>query len=76
MIEGAVFVRFGDVFEGLLPARSLGRERFEIDRLAVAMVGSSSGQRVRLGDTIDVAVRSVDRALGRSLLDRGPPARA
>jgi ribonuclease R len=75
MIEGAVFVRFGDVFEGLLPARRLGRERFELDRLAVAMVGLSSGQGLRLGDTIDVTVSSLDRALGRSLLDRGPPSR-
>ena len=76
MIEGAVFVRFGDVYEGLLPSRSLGSERFELDRLAVAMVGLSSGQRVRLGDTIDIVVRSVDRALGRSLLDRGAAVRA
>ena len=74
MIEGGVFVRFGDVFEGLLPARRLGRERFEIDRLAVAMVGLSSGRRVRLGDAIDVKVGSLDRARGRSLLDRGPAA--
>ena len=72
MIEGGVFVRFGDVFEGLLPARRLGRERFEIDRLAVAMIGLSSGRRVRLGDAIDVTVGSIDRARGRSLLDRGP----
>jgi ribonuclease R len=71
MIEGGVFVRFGDVFEGLLPARRLGRERFEIDRLAVAMIGLSSGRRIRLGDAIDVTVSSLDRARGRSLLDRG-----
>ena len=71
MIEGALFVRFGDVFEGLLPAGRLGRERFEIDRLGVAMVGLSSGRRHRLGDAIDVRVRSVERARGRVLLDRG-----
>ncbi len=74
MIEGGVFVRFGEVFEGLLPARRLGRERFELDRLAVAMVGQSSGRRFRLGDAIDVTVASLDRARGRSLLDRGPAA--
>jgi ribonuclease R len=76
MIEGGVFVRFGEVFEGLLPARRLGRERFEIDRLAVAMIGLSSGRRIRLGDAIDVTVSSLDRARGRSLLDRGPAAHA
>jgi ribonuclease R len=70
MIEGALFVRFGEVFEGLLPARRLGRERFEIDRLGVAMVGQTSGRRHRLGDPIDVRVQSVDRPRGRVLLDR------
>src|SRR5207245_384290 len=70
VIEGGLFVRFGEVFEGLLPARRLGRERFEIDRLAVAMVGLSSGRRVRLGDAIGVVVRSIDRARGRGLLGR------
>ena len=71
LIEGALFVRFGDVFEGLLPAGRLGRERFELDRLGVAMVGTTSGRRHRLGDAIDVRVRSVERARGRVLLDRG-----
>ncbi|MDX6546862.1 MAG: ribonuclease, partial [Gaiellales bacterium] len=70
MIEGALFVRFGEVFEGLLPARQLGRERFELDRLAVSMVGLSSGRRFRLGDPIGVSVRSIERARGRALLDR------
>jgi ribonuclease R len=70
MIEGAVFVRFGDVFEGLLPVRRLGRERFEIDRLGVAMVGMTSGRRHRLGDPIEVRVQTVERARGRVLLDR------
>jgi len=70
MIEGALFVRFGGVFEGLLPVRTLGRERFELDRLAVAQVGRSSGRRVRLGDPIGVTVRSIERMRGRVLLDR------
>jgi ribonuclease R len=70
MIEGAVFVRFGEVFEGLLPARRLGRERFEIDRLGVAMAGRTTGRRYRLGDRITVRVQSVDRPRGRVLLDR------
>ncbi len=74
LIAGGLFVRFGEVFEGLLPAGALGRERFELDRLAVALVGRSSGQRFRLGDAIDVRVRSIDRARDRVLLDRGHPA--
>jgi ribonuclease R len=76
LIEGAVFVRFGDVFEGLLPVRRLGRERFEIDRLGIAMVGTTSARRHRLGDAVDVRVQSIERARGRVLLDRaGRPGR-
>jgi len=70
MIEGALFVRFAEVFEGLLPVRRLGRERFEIDRLGVAQVGRTTGRRYRLGDSIGVRVQSIDRARGRVLLDR------
>ena len=70
LIEGAVFVRFGEVFEGLLPARALGRERFELDRLAVAQVGQASGRHHRLGDPVTVTVRSIERMRGRVLLDR------
>ena len=39
LIEGALFVRFDGVFEGLLPAGRLGGEWLELDRLGVAMVG-------------------------------------
>jgi ribonuclease R len=74
MIEGALFVRFGDVFEGLLPAGRLGRERFELDRLGVTMVGLTSGRRHRLGDAMAVRVRSIERARGRVLLDRATAA--
>jgi exoribonuclease R len=70
MIEGALFVRFAEVFEGLLPVRRLGRERFEIDRLGVAQVGRTTGRRHRLGDPMVVRVQSIDRARGRVLLDR------
>jgi ribonuclease R len=69
LIEGALFVRFGEVFEGLLPVRRLGRERFEIDRLGVAQVGRTSGRRHRLGDALQVRVQSIERARGRVLLD-------
>jgi ribonuclease R len=70
LIGGAAFVRFGEVFEGLLPARRLGRERFELDPLGVSLVGLTSGHRHRLGDVIDVRVQSIERARGRVLLDR------
>ncbi len=69
LIEGALFVRFDGVFEGLLPAGRLGRERLELDRLGVAMVGETTGRRVRLGDPLAVRVRSIERPRGRVLLD-------
>jgi ribonuclease R len=69
LIGGAAFVRFGDVFEGLLPARTLGPERHELDPLGVALVGVRSGHRVRLGDSLTVRVRSIDRSGGKVLLE-------
>ncbi len=71
LIEGAVFVRFGGVFQGLLPAGRLGGgERWELDRLGVYLAGGTTGARLRLGDEIRVRVRSIDRPRGRVLLNR------
>jgi ribonuclease R len=72
LIEGAVFVRFDGLFEGLLPARALGDDWFALDRLGVAMVGSRTGSRLRLADPLTVRVRSADAATGRVLLDSSP----
>ncbi len=71
LAEGGLFVRFGEVFEGLLPARFLGGEWFDRDELEVALVGRSSGHRYRVGDPIGVSVRSIDRPRGRVLLEPG-----
>jgi ribonuclease R len=70
LIESALFVQFEEVYDGLLPARVLGREWFEPDQLGVAMVGRTSGRRYRLGDPIEVTVRSIERPRGRVLLHR------
>jgi ribonuclease R len=70
LIDSAVFVQFEDVFDGLLPARMLGRDWFEPDRLGVSLVGRSTGRRYRLGDPAHIVVRSVDRPRGRVLLHR------
>ncbi len=69
LIAGGMFVRFGDVFEGLLPARLLGSDRLVLDPLGVALVGQRTGRRVRLGDPVDVRVRSIDRLAGKVLLE-------
>jgi ribonuclease R len=65
LIEAGAFVRFGDVFEGMLPVRVVGPEWFDLDRLEVALVGRSSGRRLRLGDAVDVRVSGIDRVRGR-----------
>jgi ribonuclease R len=73
LIGSGLFARFGDVFEGFLPARLLGGDYFEPNVLATALEGRRSGRRYRLGDPIEVRVESIDRARGRVSL--GPASR-
>ncbi|MDX6636349.1 MAG: ribonuclease [Solirubrobacterales bacterium] len=72
VIRSAAFVTFGgelgDVYEGMLPARRLPGDRYELDRAEVALVGRGSGSRVNLGDPISVRVAGVDPARGRAEL--------
>jgi ribonuclease R len=73
LIGAGLFVRFGDVFEGFLPARRLDpRERFDSDEHGVALVGRASGRRIRLGDELSVVVTAVDPPRGRATLDLLP----
>jgi ribonuclease R len=69
VIGAGAFVRFGgalgDVYEGLLPARVLRGERFDLNRTETALVGRRSGRAVRLGDPLTVRVDSVDAPRGR-----------
>jgi ribonuclease R len=80
LIGAGLFVRFGDVFEGFLPARRLDpRERFDSDEHGVALVGRASGRRIRLGDELSCVVTAVDPPRGRATLDLVPeeePSRA
>jgi len=73
LIRAGAFVAFGgelgDVYEGLLPARRLGTERFELDETETALVGSESKRRLRLGDPISVQVSRVEAARGRADLE-------
>ena len=73
VIRSAAFVSFGgelgDVYEGMLPARRLPGERYELDRAEVALVGRGSGARVSLGDPISVRVAGVDASRGRAELE-------
>ena len=65
VIGSGIFIRFGEVFEGFLPARRLHGEFFEIDQLGIALVGRTTGRTFRLGDAISVRVESVSRNEGK-----------
>jgi ribonuclease R len=65
LIGSGLFVRFGEVFEGFLPARRLHGEFFEINQLGTALAGRTTGRRYRLGDAIRVRVHSIARNEGK-----------
>jgi ribonuclease R len=65
VIGSGIFVRFGDVFEGFLPARRLAGDWFEPTSLGTALVGRRAGGTFRLGDTIAVKVERIQRAEGK-----------
>ena len=71
MIGSGLFIRFGDVFEGFLPARRLHCEFFELNQLGTALAGRTTGRRYRLGDPIDVRVESIARNEGKVELALG-----
>jgi ribonuclease R len=65
VIPSGLFVRFGDVFEGYLPARRLPGDYFEMNTLGTALAGRRSGRVFRLGDAIKVVVEEVRRWEGK-----------
>jgi ribonuclease R len=65
VIGSGLFVRFGEVFEGYVPARRLPGEYFEIDALGTMLAGRRSGKRFRLGDPIAVTVEEIRRHEGK-----------
>jgi ribonuclease R len=74
VIRAGAFVRFGgelgDVYEGFVPARTMGDERFELNEAETALAGRESGATLRLGDPISVRVSEVVPARGRVDLER------
>jgi ribonuclease R len=65
MIASGLFIRFGDVFEGYLPARRLAGDYFELNELSTAMAGRRGGGTYRLGDPIKVLVEKIEKAEGK-----------
>jgi ribonuclease R len=65
VIGSGLFVRFGEVFEGYLPARRLQGDYYELNDLGTALVGRRGGRRYRLGDPVDVKVEGIRKAEGK-----------
>jgi ribonuclease R len=65
LIGSGMFVRFGEVFEGFLPARRLPGDYFELNELGTALVGRRGGRTYRLGDGIEVLVEKIEKTDGK-----------
>jgi ribonuclease R len=65
LIGSGLFVRFGDVFEGFLPARRLPGDYFEPNDLGTALVGRRGQTTFRLGDGIEVLVEKIEKTDGK-----------
>jgi len=65
MIGSGLFIRFGEVYEGFLPARRLPGEFFELNATGTALVGRRSGRAYRLGDPVSVRVESITASEGK-----------
>ncbi len=65
LIGSGMFVRFGGVFEGFLPARRLPGDYFELNELGTALVGRRGGGTYRLGDGIGVHVEKIEKTDGK-----------
>jgi ribonuclease R len=76
LIGSGLFVRFGEVFEGFLPARRLHGDYYELNELGTALVGRRSGRRYRLGDELEVKVEDIRRAEGKVEVSTPESARA
>ena len=73
MIGSGLFARFGEVYEGFLPARRLPGEFFELNTTGTALAGRRSGRTYRLGDPITVRVESIARHEGKVELALAAP---
>jgi ribonuclease R len=69
VIRAGAFVSFagelGDVYEGMMPARRLAGERYELDRSEVILASRGGGATLRVGDPIAARVTGVSPQRGR-----------
>jgi ribonuclease R len=73
LISSGLFARFGNVFEGFLPARRLPGDYFELSDVGTALSGRRGGGTYRLGDPIEVLVERIDKHEGK--VELSPAAR-
>jgi ribonuclease R len=69
VIGAGAFVAFGDGYEGLLPVRRLRGDWYELNEQGTILMGAESGQTIRIGDAIRVAVHRIDAPRGRVELE-------
>jgi ribonuclease R len=65
LIGSGLFVRFGGVFEGFLPARRLPGDYFELNDLGTALLGRRGRGAYRLGDPLSVLVEKIEKTDGK-----------
>jgi ribonuclease R len=67
VVGAGAFVAFGpsEEFEGMLPVRRLSGDWWEVNDEQTMLLGTRSGQAIRLGDPIRVRVARVDAPRGR-----------
>jgi ribonuclease R len=71
VVGGGVFVAFGGAFEGFLPARTIGDEYFTADAMEIALVGERTGNRIALGDRLEIRVADIEPLRHRVDLEPG-----
>jgi ribonuclease R len=65
LIGAGAFVAFGDGYRGMLPVRRMPGDWWELNEEGTILHGSRSGERIRLGDAVDVRVERIEAPRGR-----------
>jgi ribonuclease R len=65
LLGSGLFVRFGGTFEGYLPVRRLGDERFSESPTGSSLEAVSGKRRFRLGDPVTVRVVRIQKVRGK-----------
>jgi ribonuclease R len=76
LIDAGLFVSFDEVFTGFVPSRRLEDDHYRADPAGVALVGTASGRRIRLGDRLSARVVRVEPLRGRVELEPALTSRA